>query len=716
MFRIHSSLFLESFLLGIFSTLAGIGLLQNIMASTGGKEFILAAVVAPVVLIGAFISIIPVLPHKRRDIYEPLYLFTAAMVSVFILIFLLVISILFTLELRKNLIQEASGELLLGIYLITTISSGVAFGILYGCFFCRAKLLAENRTHIFALLCGVCGGGLLLFFLSSFQFSAMFILKTTFGASAVFLWIYLIVSLCRIPVVRWKNFLLFFGFSLLLGGFFAGITLFSDHKIKPILDFSIDVPSGRYEFSQYGIFHNGKLRKQLDATPEMEKLRVLFPVLQQEEKKALKAAVITSLNTWFLYALRSMPNIESIDVCLPDRTLFTIAPYLAAEKGKLHFYVREPMKFFREKKNVYDIFVIGITDIYSLAMHRYHTEEMLETVKKSMKDDGIFMMMLPEPEGYSKEAVADLQASIIATVERVFPKVLFSAGKMDILLASENRRLTLFPEELADRAEKLFGESAIVPPGLFRVTGNLLYDRPETDRILSLAREKSGNREFYPETVLLSWKNSPFLSSVFFQKLLSVYEFGVRYCLILFSMLASVYLILRYFRANSIDRRGLFLSFENGFYMMGTLVLILYILQIKTGSLYGNLPVLIQLFAFGGIAGALISRWTAVSRIIYAFAALLPLAAYFFMVLPEKYPIASMMYAAFFAGIYSGYAYFYFREICGNREYSSYIPSVTFLGCGFGFLIVTAFLIPSGGIFLCALVLAATRIPRMIRG
>ena len=158
-----------------------------------------------------------------------------------------------------------------------------------------------------------------------------------------------------------------------------------------------------------------------------------------------------------------MPNIESADVCLPDRTLFAIAPYLTAEKGKLHFYVREPMTFFREKEHIYDLFIIGITDIYSLAMHRYHTEEMLETVKNSMKDDGIFMMMLPEPEGYSKEAVAGLQASIIATVERVFPNVLFSAGRVDILLASENRKLTLFPEELADRAEKLFGESSIIP-------------------------------------------------------------------------------------------------------------------------------------------------------------------------------------------------------------------------------------------------------------
>lgn len=712
MFRVRSSLFLKSFLLGIFSILTGIGLLQNIMASTGGKEFILAAIVAPVVLIGAFISIIPVLPHKQRDVYEPLYLFTAAMFSVFILLFLLVISILFTLELRKNLIQEASGELLLGIYLITTISSGAAFGILYGCFFCRAKLLAENRTHIFALLCGICSGGLLLFLLSFLQFSAMFVLKTTFSVSAIFLWVYLIVSLYKIPGSRWKSLLLFFGLSLLLGGFFTGLSIFSDRKIKPILDFSLDAPSGRYEFSQYGIFHNGKLRKKPDATPEMEKMRVLFPVLQQEENTALKAAVITSINTWLLYALRSMPNIESADVCLPDRTLFAIAPYLTAEKGKLHFYVREPMTFFREKERIYDLFIIGITDIYSLAMHRYHTEEMLETVKNSMKDDGIFMMMLPEPEGYSKEAVAGLQASIIATVERVFPNVLFSAGRVDILLASENRKLTLFPEELADRAEKLFGESSIIPSGLFRVTGNLLYDRSETDRILSLAREKSGNREFYPETVLLSWQNSPFLSSVLFQKLLSVYEFCIRHCLILFFMLTSLYLLLRYFHANSIDRRGLFLSFENGFYMMGTLALILYLFQIKTGSLYGNMPVLIQLFAFGGIAGALISKWNAISRIVYALAALLP----FFVILPEKYPVSSMMYAAFSAGIYSGYAYFYFREICGNREYSSYIPSVTLLGCGCGFLIVTAFLIPSGGIFLCALILAATRIPRIVRG
>lgn len=715
MFQIRSALFLESFLLGVFSLLIGTELFQSIMSSTGGSEFILAAIIAPVILIAAFISIIPVLPHRQNDVYEPLYLFTAAMISVFILILLLGISLLFTFELRKNLIQEASGELLFGIYLITTISSGAAFGILYGSFFCRAKRLEKNRTHVFALLCGVCAGGILFFFLSAFRMETAAGLKVTFSIAAVFLSVSLIGSVRAVRVSRWKSLVLLLVFAGLIGGFFIQTFSFVRERIEPILKVSRNAPSGRYEFSQYGIFHNGKLRKKQDSTPETEKMRVLFSVLQKE-RTSLKAAVISSVNTWLLYALRSMPNVESVDVCLPDHVLLSIASFLNTERGKLHFYIHDPICFFQKRPQKYDLFIIGISDIYSLGMHRYHTKEMVETARRSLKEDGIFVMGLPEPEGYSRKAIGELQASMVATVKQVFPNVLFSAGRVDVLLASGRKGLTLSPDVLADRAEKLFGESMIVPPELFRVTGNLLYDKLETEKILALSSDKIGNNEFYPETVLLSWKNSPFLSTALFQNLLSAYQFCIAYYLVLFLSLAGIYLIIRYFFANSIDRRGLFLSFENGFYTLGTLVMILYMLQIKTGSLYSNMPVLIQLFAFGGVAGALISRWSAVSRIIYLLAAILPPAAYFFMVLPKEYPASSMMCAAFSAGIYTGYAYFHFREMCGNRECSGYIPSMTLLGCGFGFLIVTSLLIPAGGLLACALILSATRVTRIIRG
>ncbi len=717
MFHFRSTLFLESFLLGGFTLLIGTSLFQSIMSSTGGKEFILAAIAAPILLISAFISLLPVLPHRRKDCFEPLYLFAAAAVTVFILVLLLGTSILFSFDLRKNLIREASGELLFGIYLITTVSSGVAFGILYGTFFCWAKHLEENRTHVFGVLCGICAGGGVFLLLAALHATMMTILKTTFFSAALFLFCNLCSALSALPVARRKRIALFLVF---LGGgilFFQETLLFAEQRLKPFSRISLNAPTGRYEFSTFGIFHNGKLWRKKNSTPESEKLNVLFPVLQKS-RTSQKVAVISSLNTWLLYALRSMPNVESVDVCLPDPVLLSAASALNTQRDKLHFHLHDPMRYFAGRKGTYDLFLIGITDIYSLGMHRYHTAEMIETARRSLKPDGVFAILLPEPEGYAQEAVEELQASIIATVKRVFPNVLFAAGRSDILLASTRKALTLSPEILAERARELFGNSLRIPPGLFLATGNLLFDPAETEKILALSETKTGNRAFYPETVLLSWKNSPFLSSPLFQHILSVHRFCTDHALLLLFCLAGLYLPLRYLRSSSVDRRGLFLSFENGFYTLGTLAMILYLLQIRTGTLYGSLPLLMVLLAGGGITGALLSRWKTISRPLYLLAALLPPAVALFLILPKESPTISMMCAIFATGLFSGYAYFHVRELCGEREYANFLPSMLLLGGGVGFLIAAFLLLPSssGGLLLCVVLLAATRATRAVRG
>ncbi len=717
MFSFRSTLFPESFLLGAFTLLIGTSLFQNIMASTGGKEFILAAIAAPVLLTAAFISMLPVLPHKQSDRYEPLYLFSAAAVTTAILVLLLETSILCSFDLRRNLIREASGELLFGIYLITTISSGVAFGILYGVFFCRTKHLPDHRVHIFGLLSGICAGGAVFLLLSWFRAAMMTVLQTTIFSAALFLFCALCGALPGLPMPRGRKIAVFLGF-LLAGFFFFQETLsLAERKIAPVSRISRNAPTGRYEFSRFGIFHNGKLRRKENSTPENEKLQVLFPVLQKS-RISQKVAVVSSLNTWLLYALRSMPNVESVDVCLPDPVLFSAASALNVKREKLHFHLCEPISFFKDREGLYDLFLIGITDIYSLGMHRYHTVEMIETARRSLKENGVFALLLPEPEGYSRAAVEELQASIIATVKQVFPNVLFSAGRSDILLASTRKNLTLSPDILAARARKLFeGSPPVIPPGLFLVTGNLLFDKAETQKILALSETKSGNREFYPETVLLSWKNSPFLSSPLFQALLSIYRFCSEHALVLFFCLAGIYLPLRYIQANSIGRRGMFLSLENGFYAVGTLAMALYILQIRTGTLYGNMPLLMLLFAGGGIAGAMLSRKKTIVRILSLLATLLPLALCLFMILPGGSPVFSLLCTVFALGLCSGCAYFHIREQCGEETAAACIPSAALFGGGVGFLTAAFLLLPSpGGTLLCALALAATRAARAIRG
>ena len=123
MFRIGSFLFLESFLLGVCTLLTGTELIQDLLVLANGKEFILAAAV-PVLLIGAVVSMFPLLPHKKQTAGEPFYLFFAQEFSVFILALLF-----FPLLILGGFPQDFSGRLLLGSGLIAAVISGTAAGL-----------------------------------------------------------------------------------------------------------------------------------------------------------------------------------------------------------------------------------------------------------------------------------------------------------------------------------------------------------------------------------------------------------------------------------------------------------------------------------------------------------------------------------------------------------------------------------------------------------
>ena len=161
MFRIGSFLFLESFLLGVCTLLTGTELIQDLLVLANGKEFILAAAV-PVLLIGAVVSMFPLLPHKKQTAGEPFYLFFAQEFSVFIFALLF-----FPLLILGGFPQDFSGRLLLGSGLIAAVISGTATGLLYGAFFLRAKT-AEAESCSISVRTGV--HRLILFCFSRFCF------------------------------------------------------------------------------------------------------------------------------------------------------------------------------------------------------------------------------------------------------------------------------------------------------------------------------------------------------------------------------------------------------------------------------------------------------------------------------------------------------------------------------------------------------------------
>ena len=61
------------------------------------------------------------------------------------------------------------------------------------------------------------------------------------------------------------------------------------------------------------------------------------------------------------------------------------------------------------------------------------------------------------------------------------------------------------------------------------------------------------------------------------------------------------------------------------------------------------------------------------------------------------------------------YVFLRLRRLCGEGTYAAFLPSVSLLGGGIG-LLAGLILLPAFGLFSCCLLLAATRLTRILRG
>ena len=477
-------------------------------------------------------------------------------------------------------------------------------------------------------------------------------------------------------------------------------------KFLPAFHASLNTSNGRIVFTADSVFLNG-LRIFYSREPFYAgKLRILVSLLQ-ENGGGLRAASIGEIDQRPAFLLASMPEVEHVDSCLVNAKRLRSVQQFRDEKGKLGFSADDPFRFFAERTGEYDLFYLEIPVSRTLAAYRFRSEEMFRVIRNALKDDGILAVPLPASEAE--------RIRLIATVRKVFPNVSFATGRLNLLLASAELSPELSPEILADRAESRFGATPLLPPGFFLVTAGLLDDPEETARLGRLAAEQSPDRLFQPDSLRREWSRDPLFSTRAFRTLLTCFSFAVRNALWLLGIPAVLYLLLRYFKAVSPDRRAFFLSFENGFWAFGTAGVLLYLFQLRTGMLFGALPVLLPLFAVGGLAGAFVARTAKSARAVYVVSALLPLVLTGLEWIPGTFQTPLLFAVPLPLGFCTAYVFLHFRRLCGEGSYAAFLPSVTLLGGGTG-LLAGLILFPVIGLFSCCILLTATRLSRIVRG
>ena len=225
-----------------------------------------------------------------------------------------------------------------------------------------------------------------------------------------------------------------------------------------------------------------------------------------------------------------------------------------------------------------------------------------------------------------------------------------------------------------------------------------------------------GAKTYLPVNVI-PWKILPNVENV--QKIqipLKVYDTMLQFYIVLLVGLFFLYLILRYFFSFRLDVKMLFTSFENGFYTLGTFSLLLFLFQVKTGSLYSNLPCLIGIFSAGAISGGVLSGRIENTRSLHLIAGILPVLIALCSLLSSRSALLALFTASVIVGICCGYAYFDFRKKSGNELFSVLIPPMTLFGASIGIFIVAGLALPAGGLIACVILLCLSRISRIING
>jgi hypothetical protein len=160
------------------------------------------------------------------------------------------------------------------------------------------------------------------------------------------------------------------------------------------------------------------------------------------------------------------------------------------------------------------------------------------------------------------------------------------------------------------------------------------------------------------------------------------------------------------------SRKMAFLSLENGFYASGLAFLALFLFQARSGALYGDFALLLGLLAGGASLGALLGGRSSFARkALKGVSPLLPplIAALAFLSWEAAFP--ALLATLILGGASTGAAYAEFNSKADSPHSPGFLWSAELLGGFCGLLLLCFFLLPAGGFLVCALALAALRLP-----
>lgn len=305
------------------------------------------------------------------------------------------------------------------------------------------------------------------------------------------------------------------------------------------------------------------------------------------------------------------PSVRRVDYVELDPHLLSTVKEVAEKLSrpelsnpKLFAHLTDGRAFVTNTKRRYDCVILSLSEPSSLERNRYFTEEFFYSVRRILKDQGVFAFVLPGSLSYYTHELKGINGTIFKSLAHVFPSCWIVPGSKNLFLAFKDgqRRSPPSPAFFMDRLK----ERGIQTRFLSRPEFHYLLDarRQRWVREAITSEEFPSNADFRPISFLyylsyLALSTSPRLRCLF-NALKGVRPVHLFCCLFFFLLFLS--LCVRTPKAALCFCLG-----STGLSSFVVETILLFSFQTVFGSIYSEIGLLLSIFMGGIAAGSLLA-------------------------------------------------------------------------------------------------------------
>ena len=279
--------------------------------------------------------------------------------------------------------------------------------------------------------------------------------------------------------------------------------------------------------------------------------------------------------------------------------------------GKLEVISQDLGNVARQGGSSFDLILLNLPEVTTLTVNRYCTVEFLASLKNILAPDGVVGVRINGGANYLGDELAELGATMVATLRQQFKNMVIKPGDETWLLVSDGEGLSSSAAVLKERFAAVPGGPALYPPeGLLLLypEDRVRFQEEVYGRVLgSTSAEYHVNTERAPKALrhglLLLLKQAEWrVFSRALRQMLGAGAWLFILPILLYGLFRVVYLLKSAGKGESLFDSH-FVIAATGFVSMAFNVVLLLVYQSRCGSLFVEIGLVTSLFMLGGSVG-----------------------------------------------------------------------------------------------------------------